>query len=137
MDELHSHVGHKKTTAGSTPTGHKGRLLIDMGNGCAVGSRDAETGRRAWVAIGRPRIEAVMTDYLCPLGIGNLTGILCPLRCIRNPIPTGHKGRDLHGGRLQQPVAVRLGKVETENQVLQQKPRYAGMLGQAVHGLLE
>jgi len=27
MDELHSHVGHKKTTAGS------GRLLIDMGGG--------------------------------------------------------------------------------------------------------
>ena len=27
MEELHSHVGHKKTTAGS------GRLLIDMGGG--------------------------------------------------------------------------------------------------------
>ena len=30
MDELHSHVGHKKTTAGS------GRLLIDMGDGSSA-----------------------------------------------------------------------------------------------------
>ncbi|NOS75966.1 MAG: IS1 family transposase [Methyloglobulus sp.] len=50
MDELHSYVGHKKTTAGSYPQGTSGRLLIDMGNGSSVAlwvvPRDAETGRR-------------------------------------------------------------------------------------------
>ncbi|NOS75965.1 MAG: hypothetical protein HOP36_15805 [Methyloglobulus sp.] len=82
----------------------------------------------------RPGIEAVMADYLCPLGIWQPYGHFVPAAL---HMQSNTKGRDLHGGRLQQPVAAPLGKVETENQVLQQKPRHAGMLGQAVHGLLE
>jgi len=51
MDELHSHVGHKKTTAGS------GRLLIDMGDGSSAALWASATRERGG---GSGRISSVL-----------------------------------------------------------------------------
>ena len=60
MDEMHTYIGHKKTTAGF------GYLLIGMEKGLStayLGNRGTQTGKRLWEELKKKEISQVMTDY--------------------------------------------------------------------------